>query len=436
MPIIPIGHETWWQTGELAERIAGSSPNSASISLDGDSRATMVYIVSGPGQNPIDATNPLVAFCQQVLGYVELDKDAAGNITNGSLNRWAPMTHPQFRWLYADKITSIKGIGIVRKVPEDPNSDLLIGETFGGISWQVIQPSYLVYDKYEVTVEFAAKNYLAVNDETMDKLAETDVDNYKISGLWAKYYNDKGEQVNITGNPYREYMRFVTYTTETSAEFLTMKGGAFTFESDVAEVQKQSIPGFFGKTLIPKVVLKMVWNIVPYAFVDPNKDESTNIFQALGRVNQNWFFGYAPGELLFTGFTNTQKCKNQFEIFDYSLDKVKDLPKINEVLYTDITFNFLYIPVYSYATNGYLYPNVAGVHKPQGVINPNNLSYINAGHNLAQTQVNKRYYPVVSADVTTPVTPNNLKKKPIYGSYPFELMFNGKPYRMALESQQ
>lgn len=430
MPIIPVGNEKFWETGEISEKISGSSPNSASISLDGDSRATMVFMVYGPGKD-LTEKNPLVTFCQEVLGYVQT------NPINGALYRWSPMTHPQFRWLYADKITSIKGIGFVREDQADPNSDLIVGRTFGSTSWQVIPPQYLVYDKYEVTVEFAAKNYLAINDQTMDKLAEADINTYKISGAYAKYYNDKGEQVNITGDPFREYMRFVTYTTETSAEFLTMKGGAFTFESDVAEVQKQSIPGFYGKTLIPKVVLKMVWNTVPYAFVDPNRNESTNIFQALGRVNQNWFFGYAPGELLFTGFTNTQKCKNQFDVYDYSLDKVAHLPKINDILYTDITFSFLYIPVYSYAANGVnLYPNVGGVHRPQGVINPNNLSYVNAGHNLAQTQVNKRYYPVVSADVTTPATPANLKKKPIYGSYPFELMFNGKPYIMALESQQ
>lgn len=425
MGIMPIGNEQLWDDGKVSERVSSTSPNSTSISLDGESRATMVYMIDGPGKD-LTLVNPLVLFCQEVLGYVIINPD------NGALKRWAPMAHPQFRWLYADRISSIKGIGFVREDSNDPSSEIKAFDTLASSSWQAIQPKYLVYDRYEVTVEFAAKNYLAINDQTMDKLAEDKIDDYKISGLWAKYYNDKGQQVNVTGNPYREYMRFVTYTTETSAEFLTMKGGAFAFESDVAEVQKQTIPGFFGKTLIPKVVLKMVWNTVPYDFVDPNKTESTNIFQALGRVNQNWFFGYAPGELLFTGFTNTQKCRNQFTVYDYSLEKAKDLPKINETLYTDITFNFLYVPVYSYAANNVdLYPS-----SPQGIINPNNLSFINAGHNLAQTQVNKKYYPVVSADVTTPSVPNYLKKKPLYSSYPFELMFNGKPYRMALESQQ
>jgi hypothetical protein len=263
----------------------------------------------------------------------------------------------------------------------------------------------------------------------MDKLNSAYANAYTISGAYAIYYNDKGEQKTVSGNPYREYARYITYTTETSAEFLTMKGGSFKFVSDVDQINSQSIAGFYGKTLIPKVVLKMTWNIVPYSFIDPSEDASTNIFQALGRVNQNWFFGYGPGELLFTGFTNTQKMKNQFDVFAYSLDQVADLPRINDILYTDITFSFLYIPIYSYSKTGTIYPS-----SPKGIINPSNLSYVNAGHNLAQTQVNKQYYPVVSQDVESPAPSEARKKRPIYGSYPFELMFNAKPYIMALES--
>jgi len=424
MPILPWGSAKLWEDGKISERISGSSPGSTSISLDGESRATLVYIIDGPSKK-VEEGNPLVLFCQEVLGHVSI------NQTNGSLYRYAPMTHPQFRWLYAERITGIKGIGFVREKEDDPKSKLVIGDTLAASSWQSIPPYYLVYDKYEVTVEFSARNYLPVNDATMDKLAQSEPYWYKMIGDFAKYYNDKGELVNVVGQPFREYMRFITYTTETSAEFLTMKGGSFKFHSDVAEINNQTLPGFFGKTLIPKVVLKMVWNMVPYAFVNPANVASTNIFQGLGRVNQNWFFGYGPGELLFTGFTNTQKMRNQFNVYDYSLDKVPSLPKLDDVLYTDITFNFLYIPVYSYTKTNTIYPAF-----PKGVINPNNLSYVNAGHNLAQTQVNKRYYPIISADVLAPPTPANFKSKPIYSSYPFELMFNAMPYRMALESEE
>ena len=91
---------------------------------------------------------------------------------------------------------------------------------------------------------------------------------------------------------------------------------------------------------------------------------------------------------------------------------------------TDITFNFLYIPIFSYNVDGNPYPS-----EPAGIINPENLSYINAGHNLAMTNVNKRYYPVVSED-PLPLPEPEFRKKPIYNSYPFELIFNALPYRM------
>lgn len=422
MPIIPVGNETLWDQGKLSERIQGSSPGSISISLEGDSRATMVYIVEGPKDGK-DQRNPLVLFCQEVLGSVSI------NAANGALKRVSPMAHPQFRWLYAERITSIKGLGFARESASDPASPLLRWYTFGGTSWQTIQPYYLIYDRYEVTVEFSSRPYITADDATMQKLNAAYPNSYTISGEQAKYYNDKGEQKTVVGDPFREYARFITYTTETSAEFLTMKGGAFKFVSDVDQINSQSIPGFYGKTLIPKVVLKMTWSIVPYAFIDPSEDASTNIFQALGRVNQNWFFGYGPGELLFTGFTNSQKMKNQFDVFAYSIDQVADLPRINDILYTDIVLSFLYIPIYSYSKTNTIYPS-----SPKGIINPSNLSYVNAGHNLAQTQVNKQYYPVVSADVEDPAPVAARKKRPIYGSYPFELIFNAKPYRMALES--
>ena len=37
---------------------------------------------------------------------------------------------------------------------------------------------------------------------------------YTISGAYAIYYNDKGEQKTVVGDPFREYARFITYTTE------------------------------------------------------------------------------------------------------------------------------------------------------------------------------------------------------------------------------
>jgi hypothetical protein len=241
------------------------------------------------------------------------------------------------------------------------------------------------------------------------------------------YYKDDGSEVTITGTPYREYRRFVSYTTETSAEYLAFKSGAYMFDSDVEVIKNVPIPGFYGKILIPKVVVKLTWHMAPYYFIDPKSTEGTNVFEALGRVNQKQFFGFDPGELLFTGFTNVAKPKAQFTNVNYDLSSVSELgiPNINEIMNVDITFNFLYIPAFSYNVAGGKYPS-----QPSGVINPENKSYINAGHNLGPANYNKKYYPVISKDPAPPPE-EKFRKSPVYASYPFELMFNAKPYTMA-----
>ena len=419
MPVVPFEKQNLWDDGDISEKIASTSPNSTSISIDGDARASITYIVNGINEKLEIETNPLSLFCQQVLGKTEI------NTVDGSLKRTPPMAHPQFRWLYAERISSIKGIGLERKVEGDITTDLLSVDTSPANSWQYVAPYFVVYDKYEVTIEFSARPYLVVSDQGIDALNDEFPGVYRIEGADGDYAMDDGSPNSCSGNPIKEYKRYTTYATEPSAEFLTMKGGAYKFSSDVSQVNNSTIVGFYGKTLVPKVVFKMTWFQIPYEFVDPTNDASTNIYEALGRVNQHYWYGFEPGELLFTGFTNTPKIKQQFDFNSYALSDIKKIPEMEGLLYADIVLNFLYIPIFSTTTNGDPYPS-----EPSGIINPDNLSYINAGHNLAQSNVNKKYYPVISEDVDNPVPPNNLKKKPIYDSYPFELIFNALPYKM------
>jgi len=419
MPVVPFDKLDLWDDGDISEKISSTSPNSTSISIDGDSRASLTYIVNGIDEKLDIEGNPLSLFCQQVLGKTEI------NTVDGSLKRTPPMAHPQFRWLYAERISSIKGIGLERKVEGDITTDLLSVDTSPANSWQYVAPYFVVYDKYEVTVEFSSRPYLVVSDQAIDALDDLYEGEYRIDGADGDYYMDDGGINSCSGNPIREYTRYTTYVTEPSAEFLTMKGGAYKFSSDVSQVNNQTIVGFYGKTLVPKVVLKVTWFQVPYKFVNPKDPASTNIYEALGRVNQNEWMGFKPGELLFTGFTNTQKMKAQFDFNSYDLSDIENLPNLESLLYTDIVLSFLYIPVFSTTTSGTPYPS-----SPAGIINSSNRSYINAGHNLAQSNINKKYYPVISEDVDSPVPPNNLKKKPIYDSYPFELIFNALPYKM------
>jgi len=100
MPSVPFNQPQLWTDGDISEKVSGTSPNATSIALEGESRASLVYIINGPDEN-LKSDNPLALFCQQVLGKTEI------NTVDGSLKRTPPMAHPQFRWLYAERISSI-----------------------------------------------------------------------------------------------------------------------------------------------------------------------------------------------------------------------------------------------------------------------------------------------------------------------------------------
>jgi len=457
MPTIPIpgGDANQYWDFLISEKIASISPNGSSFSLDGNSRATMTFMIDG-ADLASNGLGVLTQFCNQVLGTSFIALDDAGDPVNGSLSRYSPMAHPQWGWLYADRISSVRGIGPRRNDPDDPASILASWRTFSAASLQLTAPYFAVYNQYEVTVEFSPLKYRPLSDVMMDALDKNSGGAYKIRQLQdnpdpefdpTRYYKDNGQSNQVNGSPYREYKRYTSFTTETSAEYMTMKGGAYQFQSDYngkdnngdpdgsLNINGVEIAGFYGKILVPKTTIKLTWHEVPYDFVDPTQDASVNIYEGLGRVNQNPFYGFAPGELLFTGVSNVPKCRNMFYQDDFF--KPANIPSLVDTMLADITFSFLYIPIKSYSKengpNGeqLLYPRKDGTYAPNGVFNEYNLSYINAGHNLAPSPANKQYYPVVSKDLPgEKLPPQSLRKKPIYGSYPFELMFLAKPFRM------
>ena len=174
MPLVPDNNQGWWDLGRISEKVSGISPGVSSIAVDGESRSTLVYIVDGPSNNS-DLQNPLDVFCQRLLGSVKI------NETNGSLIRTPPMTHPQYRWLYADRVSSIKGIGPKRINPDDNTSGLFGFRTDATSSWQYVPPYYSVYEKYEIVIEFSSRSYLPIDNNTMDSLEIKDPGLFKIT---------------------------------------------------------------------------------------------------------------------------------------------------------------------------------------------------------------------------------------------------------------
>jgi len=83
---------------EATERIASRNPSVAGFSLMEGGRATMKLVIDEPRME---------SACKQILGYAQ-----AGN---KKIERILPVAHPQFPWLYAERISSIEGLEFFAK---------------------------------------------------------------------------------------------------------------------------------------------------------------------------------------------------------------------------------------------------------------------------------------------------------------------------------
>lgn len=368
----------------LKERIASTSPGGATFGVGGEASATMTYIVDGP----LGSSGKVGDFLNEVF-------PSSWMVNQSHIQRFMPMAHPYYRWLYATNISSIKGIGLKRT---DKKMEKVL--TGGDKSYQKVPEYFGSYDKYEITVNFSTLPYLVIPDDQVTTIPVYD------------YYKDNGDAATAE-NVKLESNRFVSFSTSVVAEYLTVKTGQFKFLSDDPVVNEKDFPGFGGKTLVPKTVLNMTWHQVPYDFVFPTLPQSENIYNGLGRVNQWSFLGFGPGELLFTGTESKPYPKNFFGSNFNTLAPLQQGFTLPNFLYADIIFKFLYV---GFDTN---FPYER---------NANNQSFVYRGHNLGIHYQNQKYYPLVSK--TKDTFPLNERYKPVYDSYPFDLLFHGTPATM------
>lgn len=372
---------------DLKERIGSTAPNDSSFGIDGNASATMSYIVNGP----MGPSGEVDAFLNEVFpsSYMK---------TTAVIGRNNPMAHPYFRWMYASSISNVRGIGLKRD-SNGQDSRMEWVNTDGDKSYQKVPSYFGAYDKYEVTVVFTPMPYYIFGDDLITTSTLT-------------YAKDNGNLSNVPGVT-NEYSRYVSYKTSVAAEYVTIKAGNFEFISEDNSVNKKPFPGFSGKTLLPKTVLNLTWHQVPYNFIFPTQPQCENIYNGLGRVNQIEFLGFGPGELLFTGIESKEYTRNFFGGNFNTLNPLQAGWGLTDFLYADITFKLLYV---GFETN---YPYERSSY---------NGSYVYRGHNLGVYLGNQKYYPIVTNTAET--FENKFRWKPIYESYPFQLMFFGDPVSM------
>lgn len=338
------------------ERIGARSPSTAGFSLMDGGRATMRFI--------IDET--IMEFAaNDLLG-------SAVPLANG-IKRSLPAAHPQYPWLFCDRISNIEGLKFIEKYssseqfidtePEAPPLDY-----------------YARYEKYEILAEFVSRPYPLLADSSIQQQQFT-------------YYKDDGTQE--AGKGYAaEWERFTEIHYKPSSEYLTAMNGQMLWKMNAnpagMTLQDKPVAGGQTRQLIRSQMIDVKWYCVPYSFVESDK---SFIAAGIGRINQTKWNNFAAGTLLYVSANIDRVYTPPFPEFISAGGKT--IPSQQKLC--DITFQFMQRnqdPAQAYTvTNG---------------------SHVPSGHNLILNAMDSRWYYVE----------NKKSGLPLYPSYPFQLLFS------------
>jgi len=339
---------------EATERIASRNPSVAGFSLMEGGRATMKLIIDEPRMEEA---------CKEILGYAK-----AGN---KKIERTLPVAHPQFPWLYAERISSIEGLEFFAKYDSKEN--------FGTFIQSPVLENYARYSKYELTIEFNPKPYALLIDSS---LVQNKID----------WYNESNVAQSDIYFP--EWARFFEILYKPSAEYITAVGGQLVWKMDVNNalgMQDKTVSGGQIRSLMQSTALEMKWYCVPYSYVTST---NSNINKCLGHVNYETFLGHEGGKLLLVGAEVNRVYSPPFPEFTAWNGGLGGLPSQNKLC--DITFHVLLKDI-----------------EPKNAYTVTNFNNMTNGHNLVLAGFDNNHYYVE----------NSNSGKPLYPSYPFQLLF-------------
>lgn len=242
------------------QSIGSYSPDTAGFSREGG-RATLSL--------HFDSVT-LWGAIQTILGTVRRKGD-------GTLNRVAPLAHPDYPWMLAERISNIQGRGAPSKAS--------ISAPVEGIN-----PAYgAVYPDYLFTVEFAQMPWAALSDSA---IALTTLD----ATTATEYYDDAVSLTDPQATRYaNEWTRYVSFDFLPDVDVMTATHGHRKFRTTGVAPNGYTFPGA-PHTYVGRATVAVTWHYVPWGLVlDPNSP----IVKYLGRVNQIDWAGFPAGSLLY-----------------------------------------------------------------------------------------------------------------------------------------
>lgn len=340
------------------EKVASLSLASAGFSRQGG-RATLPLLIEAA-----DLTDAI----KRILGTVEAKGD-------GSLRRTTPICHPQYGWMLANAIESIRGIGSPTKTPA-------VAATEG-----TLLDFYALYPTYEFTIGFNHEPWAAQPDSAIE-----------VRDLF--WYDDDGDSV-LTQYA-TEYLRYVAVDFLPSFEIVTATYGFSKFRNTAGLPNNHTFPGA-PRLYIGKSALKFTWHQVPFTYLlDPNSP----IVKFLGRVNQRAFYGVPAGGLLYSAVGVKRY--------------VPPVPNSTLIDPDSVAFHHEY-----HCDLEFFFEMTDRAHA--GTFTPSNLNWIAGGHNLlpwfgGKDGGSSGFYYVTATDNTKDDTDQS-KWHPQYKSFLFEHLF-------------
>lgn len=344
--------------GDQYEKIASISPSTAGFGRDGG-RAVLPVFISRSG---------LYQGITDILGTVKRGKD-------GRLIRGEPSSHPQYRWMLANKITSIQGYG----------KPTMATAAFAGNNSNT-HDRYALYDWYLATIEFVHQPFVSKNDSQIQVVA-------------TKWDDDDGVERNTKYA--EEWLRFTSYDIKPGVEVVTANYGFQKFRTIFGQPNGFTFPGA-PRVVVGKSQLLVTWHFVPLSILN---DDTGPIVKYLGRINQKeWktpWKTYSPGSLLYVGVD----AKRYLPYIPAGKIDVLGTLILDAEYVADITFAF------DYTKRSVAYAPT-----------PDNGNWIAAGWNTKPWIQDRKFYYVTSTD-GTPTDSDSSKWVPTYLSFDVRSLF-------------
>lgn len=256
---------------ELLEEINSLSPSTSGFGADGGT-AQAEYTIE---------RDFLPTALTKILGYCLIAND-------GRLNRGVPLSHPDFPWLYASKITSIQGMGADGYAAGNE----FVFPGFAPI-YKLLPERIGMYKHYKLTVQFEPRPYKVIQDAQVHQFSKP-----------AAYFD--ADKNGFIFTDWCEHLRYTTVDFEPYTQWLTTQMAGFYMhcpDFPGTEKYQQTAPTNGGgpKMLVCKQNLTVTWFMVPFRMTTSNL-----IRMARGKINYEpspakGFLKQEPGSLLLKG---------------------------------------------------------------------------------------------------------------------------------------